>query len=44
MRSTSPGRRSRGAFAGAALRQAIYPHVLGAATHSGTYTLNRRLL
>ena len=33
-----------GRFAGATLRQAIYPHVLGAATHSGTYTLNRRLL
>ena len=33
-----------GRFAGAALRQAIYPHVLGTATHSGTYTLNRRLL
>ncbi len=33
-----------GRFAGAALLQAIYPHVLGAATHSGTYTLNRRLL
>ena len=33
-----------GRFTGAALRQAIYPHVLGAATHSGTYTLNRRLL
>ena len=33
-----------GRFAGAELRQAIYPHVLGAATHSGTYTLNRRLL
>jgi len=33
-----------GRFAGAALRQAIYPHVLGAATHSGTYSLNRRLL
>ena len=33
-----------GRFAGAALRQAIYPHVLGAATHSGTYTLNLRLL
>jgi Raf kinase inhibitor-like YbhB/YbcL family protein len=33
-----------GSFGGAALRQAIYPHVLGAATHSGTYTLNRRLL
>ncbi len=33
-----------GRFAGAALRHAIHPHVLGAATHSGTYTLNRRLL
>jgi Raf kinase inhibitor-like YbhB/YbcL family protein len=33
-----------GRFGGAALRQAIHPHVLGAATHSGTYTLNRRLL
>jgi hypothetical protein len=33
-----------GRFGGAELRQAIYPHVLGAATHSGTYTLNRRLL
>ena len=26
------------------VRQAIYPHVLAEATHSGTYTLNRRLL
>ena len=34
----------QGRFGGAELRQAIYPHVLGAATHSGTYTLNRRLL
>lgn len=32
-----------GRFAGAALREAIRPHVLGEATHSGTYTLNRRL-
>ena len=31
-----------GRFTGAALRQAIRPHVLGEATHSGTYTLNRR--
>jgi len=33
-----------GAFTGAALRAAIAPHVLGAATHSGVYTLNRRLI
>ena len=33
-----------GTFTGAQVRQAIYPHVLGEATHSGTYTLNRRLL
>ncbi|MDQ2734136.1 MAG: YbhB/YbcL family Raf kinase inhibitor-like protein [Pseudomonadota bacterium] len=33
-----------GRFNGADLRQAIHPHVLGEATHSGTYTLNRRLL
>ena len=33
-----------GRFDGAALRLAIHPHVLGEATHSGTYTLNRRLL
>ena len=34
-----------GAFTGAAqVREAIYPHVLGEATHSGTYTLNQRLL
>ncbi|MES2959588.1 MAG: YbhB/YbcL family Raf kinase inhibitor-like protein [Pseudomonadota bacterium] len=33
-----------GAFGGAAVRQAIADQVLDAATHSGTYTLNRRLL
>jgi Raf kinase inhibitor-like YbhB/YbcL family protein len=33
-----------GTFTGPQVRQAIYPHVLGEATHSGTYTLNRRLL
>ena len=33
-----------GVFGGAAVRQAIAGHVLEAATHSGTYTLNRRLL
>ncbi len=33
-----------GRFGGAALRLAIHPYVLGEATHSGTYTLNRRLL
>ncbi len=33
-----------GIFTGARVREAIYPHVLGEATHSGTYTLNRRLL
>lgn len=32
-----------GAFTGAQVRQALGPHVLGAATFSGTYTLNRRL-
>lgn len=32
-----------GGFTGAQVRQAIAGHVLGAATHSGTYTLNRRL-
>ena len=32
-----------GVFDGKALREAIYPHVLAEATHSGTYTLNRRL-
>jgi Raf kinase inhibitor-like YbhB/YbcL family protein len=33
-----------GAFTGQQVRQAIYPYVLAAATHSGTYTLNRRLV
>lgn len=32
-----------GAFTGAQVRQAIAGHVLAEATHSGTYTLNRRL-
>lgn len=33
-----------GRFTGQQVREAIYPHVLAAATHSGTYTLNRRLI
>jgi phosphatidylethanolamine-binding protein (PEBP) family uncharacterized protein len=33
-----------GAFTGAQVREAIYAHVLAEATHSGTYTLNKRLL
>ncbi len=33
-----------GVFGGAQVREAIFPHVLAEATHSGTYTLNRRLL
>lgn len=33
-----------GAFTGAQVRAALAGHVLGAATLSGTYTLNRRLL
>ena len=33
-----------GRFTGAQARRAIYAHVLAEATHSGTYTLNRRLL
>lgn len=33
-----------GVFTGPEVRRAIYPHVLAEATHSGTYTLNRRLL
>ncbi len=33
-----------GLFTGPQVREAIYPHVLAAATHSGTYTLNRRLV
>ncbi|WP_457329669.1 YbhB/YbcL family Raf kinase inhibitor-like protein [Rhizobacter sp. P5_C2] len=32
-----------GVFTGAQVREAIAPHVLAEATHSGTYTLNRRL-
>jgi len=32
-----------GVFTGAQLRHAVFPHVLAEATHSGTYTLNRRL-
>ena len=33
-----------GKFTGAQVRAAIYPHVLAEATHSGTYTLNKRLV
>jgi len=33
-----------GAFTGPQVREAIFKHVLAEATHSGTYTLNRRLL
>jgi Raf kinase inhibitor-like YbhB/YbcL family protein len=33
-----------GIFTGPQVREAIYPHILGEATHSGTYTLNRRLI
>lgn len=33
-----------GAFTGPQVREKIYDHVLAEATHSGTYTLNRRLL
>jgi len=33
-----------GHFTGAQVREAIYPHILAEATHSGTYTLNRRLI
>jgi len=33
-----------GAFTGPQVREAIYEHVLAEATHSGTYTLNRRLI
>lgn len=32
-----------GRFGGAEVRKAIAPHVLAEATHSGTYTLNKRL-
>lgn len=34
----------RGAFTGHDVRQALAGHVLSEATHSGTYTLNRRLI
>ena len=33
-----------GRFTGPQVRQAIYPHILAEATHSGTYTLNHRLI
>jgi Raf kinase inhibitor-like YbhB/YbcL family protein len=33
-----------GNFTGPQVREAIYPHILAEATHSGTYTLNKRLL
>jgi Raf kinase inhibitor-like YbhB/YbcL family protein len=33
-----------GHFTGPQVREAIYDHVLAEATHSGTYTLNRRLV
>lgn len=33
-----------GAFTGSDVRRAVYPHVLAEATHSGTYTLNQRLV
>ena len=33
-----------GHFTGPQVREAIYPHILAEATHSGTYTLNKRLL
>lgn len=33
-----------GHFTGAQVREAIYPHILAEATHSGTYTLNQRLI
>jgi Raf kinase inhibitor-like YbhB/YbcL family protein len=34
----------QGVFTGAQVREAIYPHILAEATHSGTYTLNPRLM
>jgi phosphatidylethanolamine-binding protein (PEBP) family uncharacterized protein len=34
----------QGAFSGAQVREAIYPHIRGEATWSGTYTLNKRLM
>ena len=33
-----------GHFTGPQVREAIYPHILAEATHSGTYTLNKRLI
>ena len=33
-----------GAFTGPQVRAGVYPHILAEATHSGTYTLNKRLL
>jgi Raf kinase inhibitor-like YbhB/YbcL family protein len=33
-----------GRFTGPQVRQAIYEHILAEATHSGTYTLNKRLI
>ena len=33
-----------GTFTGAQARQAFHPHVLAEAAHSGTYTLNQRLI
>ena len=33
-----------GRFTGSQVREAIYPHILAEATHSGTYTLNRRFI
>lgn len=33
-----------GSFTGPQVRQAIYEHILAEATHSGTYTLNKRLI
>ena len=35
---------AEGHFGGLEVREAICPHMLAEATHSGTYTLNRRLL
>ena len=43
-RWTLPRLPLEGVFTGPQVREAIAGHVLGAATHSGTYTLNRRLL
>ena len=33
-----------GRFTGPQVREVIYPHILAEATHSGTYTLNRRFI